>query len=154
MKNVFFLARSRISLALATSILLAGWQPANANVGEITVFKDPNCGCCGKWAQHMRANGFKVDEIPTRKMGDVKRQSGVPGSLGSCHTAKIGGYIVEGHVPAADVMRLLRERPTVTGISAPGMPVGSPGMEGPFPVSRYEVVSFDAKGGVEIFARH
>lgn len=118
------------------------------------MYKDPNCGCCGKWAEHMRANGFDVKEVPTAKMLEVKRDAGVPQALGSCHTAKVGGYIVEGHVPAADVRRLLSEKPEVVGIAAPGMPQGSPGMEGPYPADRYDVLSFDREGGTAVFASH
>lgn len=118
------------------------------------MYKDPNCGCCGAWADHMRDNGFKVQEISLRDMAQVKRDAGVPRSMGSCHTAKVGGYIVEGHVPAADVRRLLAERPPVVGISAPGMPLGSPGMEGPYEAERYDVISFDADGNEAVFASH
>lgn len=121
---------------------------------EIVMYKDPNCGCCGKWADHMRENGFTVQEISSRDMADVKSEAGVPRTLGSCHTAKVGKYIVEGHVPAADVKRLLAEQPPVVGISAPGMPLGSPGMEGPYASQRYDVISFDADGNQAVFSRH
>ncbi len=128
--------------------------PALAGGDEVVMYKDPNCGCCGAWADHMREHGFSVKEIATREMGEVKRKAGVPQALGSCHTAKVGGYIVEGHVPAADVKRLLAEKPAVAGISAPGMPLGSPGMEGPYPADKYDVISFDRKGGTKVFASH
>ena len=118
------------------------------------MYKDPGCGCCGKWAEHMRANGFVVKEVPSREMSAVKRQLGVPERLASCHTARIGRYVIEGHVPAADVKRLLAEGAELTGLSAPGMPAGSPGMEGPYPDDRYEVVSFDREGRTAVFARH
>ena len=121
---------------------------------EVTMYKDPNCGCCSKWAEHMRASGFSVKEVATPKMAAVKGSAGVPQALGSCHTARVGGYVVEGHVPAADVKRLLAERPAVVGIAAPGMPLGSPGMEGPYPADRYDVVSFDRDGRTAVFARH
>lgn len=121
---------------------------------EIAMYKDPNCGCCGKWADHMRENGFTVQEISSRDMARVKSDAGVPRTLGSCHTAKVGNYIVEGHVPAADVRRLLAEQPPVVGISAPGMPLGSPGMEGPYESQRYDVISFDADGNEAVFASH
>ena len=144
------------SRILFVAALAAGFAfgPA-ATAGEaVTMYKDPNCGCCGKWAAHMRAQGFVVNEIATRAMADVKREAGVPQALGSCHTAQVGGYIVEGHVPAADVKRLLADRPDIAGIAAPGMPQGSPGMEGPYPAERYEVVSFDRDGRSAVFARH
>lgn len=121
---------------------------------EVTMFKDPNCGCCGKWAEHMRANGFTVKEVSSADMGEVKADAGVPQKLGSCHTAKVGGYVVEGHVPASDVRRMLLERPAIVGLSAPGMPLGSPGMEGPYPADRYDVISFDREGATAVFASH
>ncbi len=142
------------SLLAAALFALAGIAPAFAAGDEVTMYKDPNCGCCGKWAEHMRANGFSVKEIATPKMGEVKRAAGVPQALGSCHTAKVGGYVVEGHVPAADVRRMLTEKPAIAGLSAPGMPQGSPGMEGPFPADRYDVVSVTADGKTRVFASH
>jgi hypothetical protein len=102
----------------------------------------------------MREHGFKVKEVATREMGVVKREAGVPQALGSCHTAKVGGYVVEGHVPAADVRRMLADKPAIAGLSAPGMPLGSPGMEGPYPADRYEVLSFDTEGNTAVFASH
>ncbi len=147
------LARKSLGLAaLCASILLA--VPAVAAADEVVVYKDPNCGCCGKWAEHMRENGFTVREVATREMDVVKNEAGVPRALGSCHTAQVGGYVVEGHVPAADVRRLLDEKPELVGLSAPGMPLGSPGMEGPYPAERYDVIGFDAQGGTTVFARH
>ena len=138
-------------LGLATLGFLA---PAVADDDEVVMYKDPNCGCCGKWAEHMREHGFKVREVATTEMGQVKGEAGVPQALGSCHTAKVGGYVVEGHVPAADVRRMLTDKPAIAGISAPGMPMGSPGMEGPYPADRYDVVSFDAQGRAAVFANH
>ena len=138
-------------LGLATLGFLA---PAVAAEDEVVMYKDPNCGCCGKWAEHMREHGFKVREVATTEMGQVKGEAGVPQALGSCHTAKVGGYVVEGHVPAADVRRMLTDKPAIAGISAPGMPMGSPGMEGPYPADRYDVVSFDAQGRTAVYASH
>ena len=138
-------------LGLATLGFLA---PAVADDDEVVMYKDPNCGCCGKWAEHMREHGFKVKEVISQEMDQIKHQAGVPRALGSCHTAKVGNYVVEGHVPAADVKRMLSEKPAITGISAPGMPMGSPGMEGPYPADRYDVVSFDAEGKTAVFASH
>jgi hypothetical protein len=140
---------------LAASLLgLATLAPAFATGDQVVMYKDPNCGCCGKWAEHMREHGFKVKEVATREMGVVKREAGVPQALGSCHTAKVGGYVVEGHVPAADVRRMLADKPAIAGLSAPGMPLGSPGMEGPYPADRYEVLSFDREGNTAVFASH
>lgn len=145
----------RCSLMLAALLAGAGVAVPVLAAGEaVTMYKDPNCGCCGKWAEHMRSHGFSVKEIATPRMGEVKREAGVPQVLGSCHTAKVGGYVVEGHVPAADVKRMLADKPQILGISAPGMPQGSPGMEGPYPADRYDVVSFDRDGKQAVFARH
>jgi hypothetical protein len=119
------------------------------------VYKSPTCGCCSKWIDHLRQHGFTVTATDLPDMSEIKKQKKVPGTLTSCHTAIVGGYIVEGHVPAADVRRLLAERPAVAGIAVPGMPIGSPGMEvnGTKPQA-YEVVSFNAGGKVGVFASH
>ena len=146
--------RTLVASALLGLTTLGGISTAVAADDEVVMYKDPNCGCCGKWAEHMREHGFKVKEVATTQMGQVKGEAGVPQALGSCHTAKVGGYVVEGHVPAADVRRMLTEKPAIAGISAPGMPMGSPGMEGPYPADRYDVVSFDAQGRTAVYASH
>ncbi|MBP8923343.1 MAG: DUF411 domain-containing protein [Thauera sp.] len=146
--------RTLVASALLGLTTLGGISTAVAADDEVVMYKDPNCGCCGKWAEHMREHGFKVKEVATTQMGQVKGEAGVPQALGSCHTARVGGYVVEGHVPAADVRRMLTEKPAIAGISAPGMPMGSPGMEGPYPADRYDVVSFDAQGRTAVYASH
>ena len=146
------LARILPTLACGAALGLAA--PAFASPDEIVMYKDPNCGCCGKWAEHMRSAGFAVKEVASARMELVKQEAGVPEALGSCHTAKVAGYVVEGHVPAADVRRMLAEKPAIRGLSAPGMPLGSPGMEGPYPAERYDVVSFDAQGRSAVFSKH
>ena len=146
------LARILPTLACGAALGLAA--PAFASPDEIVMYKDPNCGCCGKWAEHMRSAGFAVKEVASARMELVKQEAGVPEALGSCHTATVGGYVVEGHVPAADVRRMLAEKPAIRGLSAPGMPLGSPGMEGPYPAERYDVVSFDAQGRSAVFSKH
>jgi hypothetical protein len=148
--------RNALRSVLLLAVLAAGGgaAPGWADEYEVVVTKDPNCGCCGAWAQHMRDNGFTVREVLSSNMGAVKEIAGVPQALGSCHTARVGGYVVEGHVPAADVKRLLAEKPAVIGLAAPGMPMGSPGMEGPYPADRYDVISFDAEGKTAVFAQH
>ena len=93
---------------------------------EMTVYKSPTCGCCGKWITHMEENGFQVNAVDVLEMNIVKQKYGVSRELASCHTAVVDGYVVEGHVPADDVKRLLSEKPDVMGLSVPGMPVGSP----------------------------
>lgn len=118
----------------------------------VTVYKSPTCGCCGEWVKHMQGNGFKVETHDLNDVSPIRRRYGIPGSLASCHTAVVGGYAIEGHVPAADIKRLLRERPRVIGLAVPGMVIGSPGMEQGAP-QPYETLAFDAQGS-RVFARH
>lgn len=120
---------------------------------EMTVYKDANCGCCKAWIEHLRKHGFKVTAHDTRDMNAVKQNFGVKADLQSCHTGIVNGYVVEGHVPAADIKRLLKERPKIAGLAVPGMPMGSPGMEGPT-VEKYSVIAFDKAGGTKVFAKH
>jgi hypothetical protein len=117
---------------LLMSLLILSFAPAFAagdNPPAATVYKDPNCGCCSNWVAHLRDNGFSVTEVEVDDIAAYKEKYKVPANLGSCHTAVIDGYVVEGHVPAADILKLLQERPEITGLTVPGMPVGSPGME-------------------------
>ena len=140
------------ALLLAAVIAVAWWFPAeHATAKEIVVYKSPTCGCCTKWADHMRANGFKVTTKEVNDLGAVKVRYGVAQHLSSCHTALIDGYVVEGHVPADVVERMLRERPKIAGIAVPGMPQGSPGMEQGMPPEHYDVVAFDGQGGTTVY---
>jgi hypothetical protein len=139
----------------ARSLRAQGSQPQGA-LPVMTVYKSASCGCCSLWVDHAKADGFTVREVNTDDLNTVKREMGIPARLASCHTVMVGGFIVEGHVPAADVKRLLREKPKVRGIAVPGMPIGSPGME-QGPVSgyeRYDVIAFAADGSVSVFASH
>jgi len=122
--------------------------------GVVQVWKTPTCGCCGKWIEHLEAAGFDVTVHDVQDLAAVKRELGVPGSLQSCHTALIDGYLLEGHVPAADVRRLLAERPEVAGLAVPGMPVGSPGMEMGDQKDPYDVVTFTSDGPLGIYSEH
>lgn len=140
---------------LAASITRASAaSAAEPQTGQVTVFRSPTCGCCRDWVTHMKAAGFQVQDNVTNAMAAVKQRYGVPEASESCHTAIVSGYVVEGHVPASDVRRLLAERPDVRGIAAPGMPVGSPGMEMGDRVDPYAVVSFTADGATAVFAEH
>ena len=121
----------------------------------VVVHKSPTCGCCGKWVEHLRAAGFKVDVRDTADMGAVKERVGIPPAKGSCHTAEVGGYFVEGHVPAEDVRRLLAERPDARGQTVPGMPMGSPGMEVPSgETPKYSVLLVKRDGSTVEYATH
>lgn len=123
--------RRRFVGGAACALLLAA-LPARAQYAlpPVTVYKSPSCGCCNDWVKHMRANGFRVDIRDVDDVDPLKSKFGVPKALGSCHTAVVGGYAIEGHVPAADIKRLLAEKPRAQGLAVPGMPAGSPGMEG------------------------
>ncbi|MEP7085907.1 MAG: DUF411 domain-containing protein [Gemmatimonadota bacterium] len=119
----------------------------------VTVYKDPSCGCCRDWVTHMEKSGFTVTAHDDRDMDALKDHYGVPSGVRSCHTALVGSYVIEGHVPAADVDRLLKEQPKVAGLAVPGMVMGSPGMEGG--MSRpYTVVAFQKSGSTSPFASH
>ena len=119
------------------------------------VYAAPTCGCCGLWVDHIREYGFEVDEEHRADMGEVKRALGVDQRLSSCHTAVVNGYIIEGHVPGEDVRRLLAEAPAVRGLTVPGMPLGSPGMEVPSgEVDHYQVLTFTQAGDLEVFSEH
>lgn len=144
---------SRAGAGVATlGAVLALW-PAGlvaAQESQITVFKSPYCGCCGKWVDYMRAAGFQVAVRDMEDLASVKRMAGVPAQLESCHTASVNGYIIEGHVPAEAVHRMLSGETGYRGIAVPGMPIGSPGMEGGTP-EPYAVYGFDGKGRIEAF---
>jgi hypothetical protein len=121
----------------------------------LTVYKDPNCGCCTKWIEHLRASGLQPAVHDRTDMDALKDGLGVPTSLRSCHTAVAGKYVVEGHVPAADIKRLVKTAPKgIIGIAVPGMPAGSPGMEMGGRSDRYDVIAFSATGATTTFARH
>ena len=139
-------------LALLLAWVVLG-TPAAAEPAEVHVYKTPTCGCCGKWVDHLRQRGFPVRTTDLPKLDEVKSMNGVPRQLSSCHTAIVGSYVIEGHVPAEDVIRLLSEKPAIAGLAVPRMPIGSPGMEGPNP-QRYRVLAFDSDSKVTIFATH
>ena len=119
----------------------------------ITVYKSPTCKCCNKWVQHLEDNGFKVSTVNKFDMKSIKSQEGVPQQLASCHTAIVGDYVIEGHVPATDIKRLLKEQPAIVGLTVPGMPIGSPGMEG-IRKDTYNVLTFTKDGDSTIFSQY
>jgi hypothetical protein len=130
---------------LAAGFLVLQRHPAAAEPSAILVHIDPNCGCCAGWVRHLKEAGFTVTVEKTTDLQPVRKRLGVPADLAACHTAEVDGYVLEGHVPAVAVRRLLEERPTAIGLAVPGMPAGSPGMEGGVP-HKYEVVLFGATG--------
>ena len=151
------LARSLTGAAALAAI--ASMRPDAAVALEsprrIVVYKDPDCGCCRDWVTHLAKNGFAPEAHDRTDMAALKDSLGVPAALRSCHTAVAGRYVIEGHVPAADIVRLLAKAPkNVAGLAVPGMPAGSPGMEMGGRRDRYEVMAFTARGGTSVFASH
>jgi hypothetical protein len=127
-------------------------KPASGPIA-MKVYKSPTCGCCAKWVEHVKAAGFvpEVHDLPS--VGPIKENAGVPSNLQSCHTALVGGYVVEGHVPVDVIQKLLDEKPSITGIAVPGMPAGSPGMEQGDRKDPYEVIAFTKGGKTSVFVR-
>ena len=119
----------------------------------VTDYKTPTCGCCGGWVKYMNAQGYACSVTDQADLSDVKVKYGVPANLQSCHTSLVGGYVIEGHVPAEDVKRLLREKPAIVGLAAPGMPAGSPGMDVPGSPG-YDVIAFEKDGRQRVYAHH
>ncbi|MBU1326342.1 MAG: DUF411 domain-containing protein [Caulobacteraceae bacterium] len=146
----------RSLLATGTCALaVAACAPISRTSSELAVYKTPTCGCCTAWVDYMRSAGFeaRITELPSLR--STRSTQGVPEALASCHTALIGGYVLEGHVPAEDVRRLLAERPNAVGLAVPAMPLGSPGMETPDGRREpYETLLILEGGGTRVFARH
>lgn len=147
------MARTHITRrsALAIAAIMFAAPNAFAQNQVILVHRDPNCGCCGKWIGHLKTAGFAVTVQETSDLAAVRKRLGVPPELAACHTAEIDGFVIEGHVPALAIRRLLEKRPSQTGLAVPGMPIGSPGMEGA-KAEEYDVVLF-GKGGRQPFMR-
>lgn len=129
-------------------------DPAPLKASDVLVYRSPTCGCCGRWVAHMRQNGFNVQDVVLDDVNAKKRELGLPEELASCHTAVVDGYVIEGHVPVEDVRKLLKEHPPLRGISAPGMPAGSPGMEMGGEQDAYTVMSFDSAGHIAPYVDH
>jgi len=139
------------TMVAVSVIATAALVPTYIRAADVIVYKNPDCGCCTKWVDHLRRAGFAVDVVDTEDLLPLKQSLGVPKDLASCHTAVVGEYLVEGHVPADLVRQLQREKPRVRGLAVPSMPPGSPGMEHPDPV-RYDVLAFDKDGNVSVYA--
>lgn len=149
-KRLFVIFLTLFIFSLVSFALL---QKASAE-SEMTVYKSPTCDCCGKWITHMEENGFKVKTVDVIEMNVVKEKYGIKRNLASCHTAIIDGYFIEGHVPASDVKRLLANKTNTKGLTVPGMPVGSPGMEMGDRVDNYQVLSVKSDGSTDVFNQY
>lgn len=144
-----------LGAGLAAAVLLPRASLAESAPAPITVYKDPNCGCCTKWVAHLRASGLHPEVHDRTDMDALKESLGVPAALRSCHTAVAGRYVIEGHVPATDLQRLLATAPKhVVGIAVPDMPAGAPGMEVPGRNEPYDVIAFAIDGSTKLFASH
>jgi len=148
--------KGTIAAIVAAAAAAAGAAVATSKGGAqgpvMVVYKSPTCGCCTSWVTHVKRAGFRVEIHDTLNVQPVKDRWGVPADMISCHTAQVEGYTIEGHVPADLIQRLLQERPAVVGIATPGMPIGSPGMEGGEP-EPYDVMTFDKEGRTALFAK-
>lgn len=143
-----------LALGLVATFGLNGQLQADEGLKDIHVYKSPTCGCCTDWVDHLKDNGFKVEVTETNNLNPLKQDAGLPPSLASCHTAFVGDYVIEGHVPANDIHRLIAEAPKAKGLAVPGMPVGSPGMEMGDRKDPYQVLMFNESGQTRVFAEH
>lgn len=159
MSNRSILIIGLLLTAGVTAFLFWPGNPAkdltSGDATEVVMYKNPGCECCTGWADHMNRGEFEVEEVATPAMSKIKFDNGISRELSSCHTALVGGYVVEGHVPAEDVQRLLREKPDAIGLAVPGMPIGSPGMEIPGRApERYDVLLVHKDGSTSVYATH
>jgi hypothetical protein len=145
---------TRRAAIAAVPLLIASYAGAAPPPPAIHVVKTPTCGCCNGWVAHLRRAGFQVRVTDVADVTPTARRLGVPDDLRSCHTASVGGYAIEGHVPAGDILRLLRQRPAAAGLAVPGMPMGSPGMEGSGRREAYQTILFTRAGRRTAFAQH
>lgn len=142
------------ALGLAIALSVSALTGAAEDDATITVYKSPNCGCCGDWVKHLEDNDFEVEVHNTNNLNPIKVKAGLTPALASCHTAFIGDYVIEGHVPASDIRRLIEQAPKAKGLTVPGMPAGSPGMEMGDHQDQYQVLIFNEEGQTRVFAEY
>lgn len=151
------ITRRNITLGLGLSLLPLKLLSANAPKASIEIWKSPTCGCCNDWLNHMTTNGFVIGKVHDNGNDAARKKFGINNEFGSCHTALIDGYVFEGHVPAKDVERVLKEKPYILGLAVPGMPIGSPGMDGPEYKGRrdpYSVIAIQKNGQTKVYRRY
>jgi len=138
------------------ALLLLGAAALVQAADLVEVYRAEGCDCCGKWAEYLKKNGFqvRVHNLSSQRLSRIKTEAGVAEKYSSCHTAKVEGYVIEGHVPAGDIKRLLKERPKAIGLSVPGMPIGSPGMEVGDEKEPYDVLLLKSDGSAEVYGKH
>ncbi|MGI8402895.1 MAG: DUF411 domain-containing protein [Gemmatimonadaceae bacterium] len=151
--QILALAATLVVISMTTAAVRSGTSVPPAKKPTITVYKDPSCGCCKNWIAYLAKHGYTVDAKDTPNMTEIKHSLGVPPKLTACHTGVVDGYLIEGHVSAEDIDRLLAQKPRIAGIAVPGMPMSSPGMDGPRSHG-YQVMSFDKQGKTKVFANH
>lgn len=145
----------QLFMMASLSLINAGvWAEDTVKPTDIVVYRSPSCSCCGKWVEHMKQNNFNVQDIVTEDVQAIKNKHGVTPELASCHTAIVDGHVIEGHVPAEDIIALLKTKPKELGLAAPGMPMGTPGMEMGDKKDAYDVISFDSKKHTEVFKHY
>lgn len=146
-----------MKIAILRALLIGFVVPtvwAAPGIPVVDVYKSPSCGCCSKWIDHLKANGFSVRSHDTDNVAQHKYRLGVPLGYGSCHTAEVGGYVIEGHVPAKEIKRLLKEKPHARGLVVPAMPIGSPGMEAGDHKAPYDVLIVNRSGSTRTYAQY
>lgn len=143
-----------LALGLAAALSFSHAVHAEGDPQDIHVYKSPSCGCCIDWVKHLEDNGFEVEVTETNNLNPVKIDAGLTPALASCHTAFVGDYVIEGHVPAKDIHRLIAEAPKAKGLSVPGMPAGSPGMEVGDRKDHFQVLLFNEAGQTRVFAEY
>jgi hypothetical protein len=155
MRDIMSIKKLLATIAVVATVSVAAATFAQKPAPTVQVYKSPTCGCCANWVKHLQQHGFVTRVTDSNDVASIKAQRGVPARVQSCHTAVVDGYVLEGHVPAADVQRLLKERPAIVGLAVPGMPIGSPGMEVPGQKPQaYDVVAFDKQGQTRTYASH
>jgi hypothetical protein len=143
-----------LAFGFAATVGVSGQLHADEELHDIHVYKSPTCGCCTDWVDHLKENGFRVEVTDTNNLNPIKIDAGLTPSLASCHTAFVGDYVIEGHVPANDIRRLIADAPNAKGLAVPGMPVGSPGMEMGDRKDSYQVLMFNESGQTQVFSEH
>ncbi len=151
MRRILFIGIVGLTIFVSIAVGFSIWPENKDSLPSMVVYKSPTCGCCVKWVEHMENAGFEVESRDMRDMSSIKQQLGVPRSASSCHTAIVDGYIIEGHVPSRYVLQLLQDKPDLSGIAVSGMPIGSPGMEGPN-AKPYEIVTFSGDSLTGVYA--
>lgn len=155
MKKSYSLLKLFPALLLLLGLGACSGEQSGSDANTITMYKNQGCMCCAKWATYLEENGFEVEQVASPNMQAIKMENDVPYDMGSCHTAIVGDYVVEGHVPAEDIKNLLEEKPEAKGIAVPGMPIGSPGMERPgTPAEAYKVYLFSEDGSRQVYSQH